>query len=149
MNSYSYFLVLLLLKTFFFHMHLLKINHFYTKFLTCMTRWVDTSLKSNNFHFYILFLPFMLFLDIILSSSFHLLFFFFFKWSYTYINFSSSFPFSFFPKLIWIWCNGYRRWKWTRRHEFKSWMRLIAFHIALIPLGKVWIQLFSLRWLVK
>ena len=23
------------------------------------------------------------------------------------------------------------------RHEFKSWTRLIAFHIALIPLGKV------------
>ena len=42
------------------------------------------------------------------------------------------------------WCNGYRRRKWTRRHEFKSWTRLIAFHIALIPLGKVWIQLFSL-----
>ena len=34
---------------------------------------------------------------------------------------------------------------WTRRHEFKSWTRLIAFHIALIPLGKVWIQLFSLQ----
>ena len=34
-------------------------------------------------------------------------------------------------------CNGYRRGKWTRRHEFKSWTRLIAFHIALIPLGKV------------
>ena len=33
----------------------------------------------------------------------------------------------------------------TRRHEFKSWTRLIAFHIALIPLGKVWIQLFSLQ----
>ena len=33
--------------------------------------------------------------------------------------------------------NGYRRRKWTRRHEFKSWTRLIAFHIALIPLGKV------------
>ena len=33
--------------------------------------------------------------------------------------------------------------KWTRRHEFKTWTRLIAFHIALIPLGKVWIQLFS------
>ena len=32
------------------------------------------------------------------------------------------------------WCNGYRRRKWTRRHEFKSWTRLIAFHIALIPL---------------
>ena len=38
------------------------------------------------------------------------------------------------------WCNGYCRRKWTRRHEFKSWMRLIAFHIALIRLGKVWIQ---------
>ena len=35
------------------------------------------------------------------------------------------------------WCNGYRRRKWTRRHEFKSWMRMIAFHIALIPSGKV------------
>ena len=43
------------------------------------------------------------------------------------------------------WCNGYRRRKWTRRHEFKSWPRLIAFHIALMPLGKVWIQLFSLQ----
>ena len=28
---------------------------------------------------------------------------------------------------------GYRRREWTRRHEFKSWTRLIAFHIALIP----------------
>ena len=37
--------------------------------------------------------------------------------------------------------NGYRRRVWTRRHEFKSWTWLIAFHIALIPLGKVWIQL--------
>ena len=35
--------------------------------------------------------------------------------------------------------------EWTRRHEFKSWIRLIAFHIALIPLGKVWMQLFSLQ----
>ena len=43
------------------------------------------------------------------------------------------------------WCNGYRRRKWTRRHEFKSWTRMIAFHVALIPLGKVWIQLFSLQ----
>ena len=43
------------------------------------------------------------------------------------------------------WCNGYRRRKWTRRHEFKSWTTLMAFHIALIPLGKVWIQLFSLQ----
>ena len=39
------------------------------------------------------------------------------------------------------WCNGYRRRKWTRRHQFKSWTRLIAFHIVLIPLRKVWIQL--------
>ena len=43
------------------------------------------------------------------------------------------------------WCNSYRRCKWTRRYEFKSWTRLIAFHIALIPLGNVWIQLFSLQ----
>ena len=43
------------------------------------------------------------------------------------------------------WCNDYRRRKWTRWHEFKSWTRLIAFHIALIPLGNVWIQLFSLQ----
>ena len=43
------------------------------------------------------------------------------------------------------WCNGYRRRKWTRQHEFKSWTRQISFHIALIPLGKVWIQLFSLQ----
>ena len=42
------------------------------------------------------------------------------------------------------WCNGYRRRKWTRWHEFKSWTWLIAFNIALIPLRKVWIQLFSL-----
>ena len=39
------------------------------------------------------------------------------------------------------WCNGYRRRKWAQRHEFKSWTRLIAFYTALIPLGKVWIQL--------
>ena len=48
------------------------------------------------------------------------------------------------------WCNGYRRRKWTQWHEFKSWTRLIAFHIALIPLGKVWLQLFSLQlWVNK
>ena len=48
-------------------------------------------------------------------------------------------------KMRGLWCNGYCRRKWTRRLEFKSWTRLIAFHIALIPLGKVWIQLFSLQ----
>ena len=35
-----------------------------------------------------------------------------------------------------LWCNGYRRWKWTQQHEFKSLTRLIAFHIALNTLGK-------------
>ena len=54
--------------------------------------------------------------------------------------FSLLFYLVFFPvhsRLITFpWCNGYRRRKWTRRHEFKSWTRLIAFHIALIPLGK-------------
>ena len=43
------------------------------------------------------------------------------------------------------WCEGYRLRKWTRQYEFESWTKLIAFHIALIPLGKVWIQLFSLH----
>ena len=43
------------------------------------------------------------------------------------------------------WCNGYPSRKWIQWHEFKSWTRLIAFHIELIPLGKVWIQLFSLQ----
>ena len=38
------------------------------------------------------------------------------------------------------WCSRYRRRKWTQWHEFKSWTRLIACHIALIPLRKVWIQ---------
>ena len=49
--------------------------------------------------------------------------------------------------ILWrcLWCNGYRRRKWIRQHEFKSWTRLIAFHVALISLGKVWIQLFSLQ----
>ena len=35
------------------------------------------------------------------------------------------------------WCNCHRRRKWTWWHKFKPWMRLIVFHIALIPLGKV------------
>ena len=35
------------------------------------------------------------------------------------------------------WCNCYRRRKWTRRHEFKFWTTLTAFHIALIPMGEV------------
>ena len=43
------------------------------------------------------------------------------------------------------WCNGYRHRIWTRRYEFNSWTRLIAFHIALIPMWKLRIQLFSLQ----
>ena len=53
--------------------------------------------------------------------------------------------FSIFPLDYYYYYYYYRRRKWTRRHEFKSWTRLIAFHISLIPLGKVWIQLFSLQ----
>ena len=43
------------------------------------------------------------------------------------------------------WCNGYIHWKWKRQHQLKSWTRLITVHIALIPFGNVWIQLFSLQ----
>ena len=73
-------------------------------------------------------------------------------WWWWYIRFASSFLYwvllSFIIKQsIWRcpWCNDYRHRIWTRRYEFNSWTRLIAFHIALIPLGKVWIQLFSLQ----
>ena len=34
------------------------------------------------------------------------------------------------------WCNGYRPRKWTQRHEFKSWTRLIAFSHSTNTLGK-------------
>ena len=37
----------------------------------------------------------------------------------------------------------YLKWAWWL--EFKSWIRLLAFHITLIPLDKVCIQLFSLQ----
>ena len=40
---------------------------------------------------------------------------------------------------------GYRCGKCTRCPEFKSWMRLFAFHIALKPLGNVRIQLLFLQ----
>ena len=51
-------------------------------------------------------------------------------------QFISMFWQIYFSKTFWRCplCNGYRRRKWTRRHEFK-----FAIHIALIPLGKVWI----------
>ena len=44
-----------------------------------------------------------------------------------------------------LWCNGYRRLKWTWQAEFKPWTRLLEFHILLIFLQKVWIQLFSFQ----
>ena len=51
------------------------------------------------------------------------------------------------------WCNGYRRRKWSRRTELKYWTRLIAFHIVLIPLRKVWIELLTFQvwadWVLK
>ena len=64
-----------------------------------------------------------------------------------YLFFVLSEVFFLYKSLRWRsqWSNGYRHRKWTRRHEFKSWTRLIAFHIALIHLGKVWIQLFSFQ----
>ena len=46
-------------------------------------------------------------------------------------------------------CNSYPRRKWTRRHEFKPWTWLFVFHIVLIPLRKVWIQLFYLQLWIK
>ena len=55
------------------------------------------------------------------------------------VNLSTSFrepPYSVEISPLWWrcpWCNGYRRRIWTRQYEFKSWTRLMAFHIALIP----------------
>ena len=68
------------------------------------------------------------------------------SWSYKLMEFLIMVEFFQYISSNWRcpWCNGYRRRKWTRWHEFKSWTRLITFHIALIPLRKVWIQLFSL-----
>ena len=34
-------------------------------------------------------------------------------------------------------------WKWTRRTRFKTWTRLFAFVIVLIPLGKAWLPILS------
>ena len=44
-----------------------------------------------------------------------------------------------------LWCKGYCLRKWARRSELKSWTRLFAFNIALIPLRKLRIQLFYLQ----
>ena len=42
-------------------------------------------------------------------------------------------------------CNGYDRWKWTRRPEFKSWKGVFAFHFAHMLLQEAWTHLFSLQ----
>ena len=42
-------------------------------------------------------------------------------------------------------CNGYRRMKWIQGYEFKSWTRQFGFEMVLIPMGMVWIQLFSFQ----
>ena len=60
-------------------------------------------------------------------------------------NLTEELPSIMYKKWRCTWSNGYRRRNWTRRHEFKSWTRLMAFHIALVPLGKVGIQLFSFQ----
>ena len=87
-----------------------------------------------------------------MAASFLLLIFFSVAWNSSSVNshrLTTSWPLIIFPYWFffwrWPWCNCYRRRKWIRRHEFKSWTWLIAFHIALIPLGKVWIQLFSFQ----
>ena len=87
-----------------------------------------------------------------LSRSRYLSFFFIFLQIYSVVRRDSKID-NFADSLFFVdyyfwrcpWCNGYRRRIWTQRHEFKSWTWLIAFHIALILLGKVWIQLFSLQ----
>ena len=71
--------------------------------------------------------------------------FFVFRDSYVQCIYVMNRLCTFHISVSWLWCNGYRRRIWTRRHEFKSWTWLIAFHVALIPMGKVWIQLFSLQ----
>ena len=43
-----------------------------------------------------------------------------------------------------LWYNSHHRRKWTWWTEFKSLTRLFVFHVGLIPLEKVWIQLFFL-----
>ena len=46
-------------------------------------------------------------------------------------------------QILIMWCNSFLLRKWTWWLEFKFWMRLLAFHFLLIPLGKAWIHLSS------
>ena len=47
------------------------------------------------------------------------------------------------------WLNVSRRRKWIQRPQFRALTKPFAFQIALILLGKVWIELFSLQWRVN
>ena len=48
------------------------------------------------------------------------------------------------------WHNAFSHRKWTWQPNFNSWVRLFVFHIILIPLWKVWIQLFFCQlWINK
>ena len=116
--------------------------------------WCPTAIftSPNNSFFYFLY-------RIPLNSSFSLSFFkpiwasgwflliHFYFWAVEPAAMRTSILGTYLSLLSWRcpWCNGYCRRIWTYRHEFKSWTWLIAFHIALIPLGKVWIQIFSLQ----
>ena len=42
-------------------------------------------------------------------------------------------------------CHSYRRHKGIQQPELKSWAILFEFYITPIPLGKIWIELFSLQ----
>ena len=60
-------------------------------------------------------------------------------WSWKYENISID--------IFWFLCttskrNGYRRRKYIRCPEFKSWTKLWVFHFAQIIFGKAWIHLF-------
>ena len=52
--------------------------------------------------------------------------------------FCSFFLWSFCHHYLWrcLWCNGYRRRKWTRRHEFKSWTKTDCISHSTNTLGK-------------
>ena len=43
------------------------------------------------------------------------------------------------------WCNDYCHRKWTWQHKFTTWTRLFALYTVLMPLEKLWIQLFFLQ----
>ena len=118
-NIFSLFLILL-------NIHRWFNVTWYHPFLVLMMVHLNRNVSTLTF-FYIkfFFLGYLVFQFVsILSDSFPL--------------FTSSYTFIYIDRRR-SWCNCYRRGKWTRWHEFKSWVILFAFHIELIPLGKLWI----------